>query len=255
MASITGYAITFYVIWWQLNRLGALPPDLAIWDRVGDQVVQGISPYVIADLSWTGFFFYAPPWALGFASFSWLPIQLQAAIVFALSVGALRYTAGSWLRVGYLGLCPITGAELANGSFNLVVAASIAAALRGDGRLAAVTSLAKFSPILAIRDWRRAGKVLVVAMLITLPVLDWWREWAELLLYTNAHFSIGYPIPFAWRLAAALALMALIRRPWARGVAAAMAVSALYVYSIVLLYALMPAASPRASFEPLRKRA
>jgi len=246
-ASFSGYAITAFVIWWQLSRLGGLAPDLAIWDRVGDQVAQGVSPYGI-DLPWQGLFFYAPPWALGFALTSWLPIQIQAGLLFALEMVALRYVAGSWLRVGYLGLCPLTGAELANGSFNLVMAAAIASAVRGDGRAAAFMALAKFSPILAVRDWRRAAVVLLAAGIVTLPVAFWWRDWIQLLLYTNAHYAIGYPVPFVARLAVAIALMALVRRPWARALAAAIAVPALYSYSIVLLYALMPATAFRPSF-------
>ena len=238
VASLTGYGVVAFVVWWQLtaNYGGHLPPDLAIWDRVGDQVIHGTSPYAFEGVDWSALFFYAPPWALAFGLTSWLPPIVQAGLVFALEMLALRYIAGSWLRVGYFGLFPITGAELGNGSFNLVVAASIAAAMRGDGRLAAWCSLAKLSPILAVRDFRRAAVVLVVGGLVTLPVLAWWGDWIRLLTSTNATFAIGYQIWWPGRIAAAVILMLLVRRPWARGLAAAIAIPALYSYSIVLLY-------------------
>jgi hypothetical protein len=57
-----------------------------------------------------------------------------------------------------------------------------------------------------------------------------------LLTSTNATFAIGYPIWWPGRVAAAVILMLLVRRPWARGLAAAIAIPALYSYSIVLVY-------------------
>ncbi len=195
-------------------------------------------------MDWTRLFFYAPPWALLFGATSWLPPIVQAGLVLAAELLALRYIAGSWLAAGYFGLFPITGAELGNGSFNLVVAAGIAAAMRGDGRLAAWTALAKFSPILAVRDFRRAALVLVIAGLITLPVLGWWFDWLRLLTTTNESVAIGYQVWWPGRVAAALVLMAVVRKPWARGLAAAIAVPALYSYSLVLLYPLVALLRP-----------
>ena len=240
LTSLTGYAIAAFVVWWQwTSNFGGLPPDLAIWDRVGDQVVQGISPYAYLQVDWTELFFYAPPWALAFGLTAWLPAIAQAGLVMAIGVMSLRYIAGSWLRVGYFGLIPLTGAELGNGSFNLLVAAGIAAAMRGDGRLAAWCSLAKVSPILAIVDYKRAAMVLAAAAVVTLPVWHWWVEWVELLLWTNSHYVIGYQVWFPGRVAASVALVVLVRRPWARGLAAAIAIPALYSYSLVLLYPLI----------------
>ena len=130
VASLTGYAITAFIVWWQwTSNFGGLPPDLAIWDRVGDQVIQGMSPYAYLQLDWTELFFYVPPWALAFALTGWLPVIAQAGLVMAIGLASFRYIAGSWLRVGYFGLIPLTGAELGNGSFNLLVAAGIGAGI------------------------------------------------------------------------------------------------------------------------------
>src|ERR671936_1029897 len=120
VASLLGYALMAGIAWWQWSvNFSGPPPDLAIWDRVGDEVRNGISPYG-TDRPWSTLFFYSPPWAIVFGAISWLPtLLLQAALIAAASILSLRYVAGSWLRVGYLGLIPLTGGELGNGSFIL----------------------------------------------------------------------------------------------------------------------------------------
>lgn len=233
-ASLLGYGMIVAVIAWSVTSRGWIAPDVLIWDRTGDWVRSGLSPYS-RDFDWHGLFVYAPPWAVLFSLTSWLPIGGQAGLVFAVEVAALRYVAGSWLRVGYLGLIPITGGELANGSFNLVLAAGILAAIRGDGRLAMFTALAKFSPILAVRDWRGAALVGGIAFAMTLPMLGWWREWIETLLWMQSTYAVGYQVPLIPRLAVAVALAA-TGKPWGRSLAAAIAIPAIYSYSVVLLY-------------------
>jgi hypothetical protein len=218
---------------WSLADHG-LAPDLAIWDRVGDQVRAGVSPYA-QDLPYNALFFYSPPWALGFGVISWLPTALQALLVFALEAASLRYVAGSWLRVGYFGLCFVTGGELANGSFNLVLAAGMLKAVRGDPWLAVIGALAKVSPVLAIRNWRRAAVVLLACVLVTLPVAFWWIDWVRQLQFAS-NLDIGFGIPELIRVPLAIALIAVWRSPRARILAAAIAVPSLTIYSVVLLY-------------------
>jgi hypothetical protein len=235
LASLTGYGITIFVVAWSLANRG-LAPDLAIWDRVGDQARSGISPYA-QNLPYNALFFYSPPWALAFGAASWLPTVLQAFLVFALEVVSLRYVAGSWVRVGYFGLCFVTGGELANGSFNLVLAAGVLLAVRGQPWLAVIGALAKVSPALAIRQWRRAALALAVCVLVTLPVAGWWLDWVRQLQFAST-LDIGFPIPELIRLPIALLVMAIWRSPRARILAAAIAVPSLTIYSVVLLYPL-----------------
>ncbi len=226
-----------FTIAWALANKG-LGADLTVWDRVGDEVRRGISPYYPAAINVQNFF-YAPPLALLFAGVSWLPMPVLAIGVFALELASLRYLAGSWLRVGYLGLIPITGGELAAGQFNLVIAAGLAATLRGDSRLAVVGALAKLSPVLAIRDWRRAGIVLAILALATLPVGGWWLDWGRQLQYGST-LELGYPVPIVARFALALGLISFAPRSRRTGVlAAAIAIPGLYSYSLVLLYPLV----------------
>jgi hypothetical protein len=245
-ASLLGYGVTALVLLWSVTNRGFIAPDVLVWDRVGDQLMAGVSPYS-SEYPWTSLFFYAPPWAFVFGLTSWLPIQVQAALVFAAELAALRYVAGSWLRVGYLGLIPITGGELANGSLNLVMAASVTLALRGSGYLAGLFALAKFSPILAVhpRD-AKAALVIALGFLVTLQFWPWWADWLGLLLHSQAHLSIGYPIPWIPRVALAVGLLVVTRwAPWARAVAPFLAIPALYSYSLVLLYPLLRPRQPR----------
>ncbi len=243
-ASLTGYGITAFVaLFLLLNHPGWAGRDVDLWIRVGGQVRAGMSPYGEAGLGTT--FYYAPPWAMLLGAVSWIGKPLLWGLIAVLEVAALRYIAGSWLRVGYFGLCFLTGAEIVSGAFNLVVAAGLAAAIRGDSRLAAATALAKLSPALAIRDWRGALFVLAAALVVTLPVLAWWGDWiAALASAPMAQASLGYyQFPFIARLAVALAVLGLWRSPRAGALAAALAIPGLYSISVVLLYALV--AEPR----------
>jgi len=245
LASLTGYAITAFVAWFLLTGYpGWAGRDVDLWLRVGAQVRDGISPYGDTGLGTS--FYYAPPWALLLGATTWIGKPLFWLMTALLEIAALRYIAGSWLRVGYFGLCFLTGAELVSGAFNLVVAAGLAAAIRGDSRLAAFTALAKLSPALAIREWRGPAVVLGVAALVTLPVLGWWGDWLTALAGAPAaQATLGYyQLPLAARLLVALAILGLWRSPRAGALAAAVAIPGLYAISFVLLYAVI--APPKA---------
>jgi hypothetical protein len=245
LASLTGYAITAFVAWYVLSdHPGWAGRDVDVWMRVGDDVRNGISPY--GGGAWQAAFFYAPPWALVFGATSWLGKPILWALIASLEILSLRYIAGSWLRVGYFGLCFLTGAEIVSGAFNLVVAAGLAAAVRGDSRVAAFMALAKLSPALAIREWRRPAIVLGVCLLLTLPVLGWWGDWLRALTSASSAYSaeVGYhELPLVARLVVAVAILAAWRSPRAGALAAAVAIPGLYAISVVLLFAL--AAEPQ----------
>src|SRR6185503_5935982 len=214
LASLTGYAITAFMAWWVLTRhTGWAGRDVDLWLRVGAQVRDGISPYGDTGLGTS--FYYAPPWALLMGATTWIGKPLFWLMTALLEIAALRYIAGSWLRVGYFGLFFLTGAEIVSGAFNLVLAAGLAAAVRGDSRLAAFTALAKLSPALAIREWRGPAVVLAVVALATLPVLGWWGDWLTALAGApTAQATLGYyQLPLAARLLVAAAILGLWRSP------------------------------------------
>jgi len=235
--SVLGYAITVGVMAYIATNFTGFGHDVGIWDRVGDQVRDGFSPYGMgyADIE---VFLYSPPWALLFAAVSWLPREVLVGGLIVLEVLAWRICAGSWRRVGYLGLIPIFGFELSVGQINLLIAAAVALALRGDGRWAVLAALAKFSPALAIREWRRPLVVLAVCLVATVPVYQLWFDWANQLL--AAQSIVPAPVPYWVRVAVAGALL-LLRRPWATGLAVIVAIPNPTPNTYVLLAALMPA--------------
>jgi hypothetical protein len=254
--SVGGYVFTAVILYsflafgqWQWPG-----DDARIWDRVGDEFRAGISPYL--DPSVTAGFYYAPPWALAFGAVSWLPMPVVNLGINVLEVASLRYIAGSWLRVGYLCWLPMVALELFGAQWNLVMAAAIAAALRGEPRPAVVMAAAKLSPVLAIdwHHWRRALAVAAVLAVITLPWAGLWVEWVRKLL--GAYGATTAPgaqlsLPFAPRLALALGLLA-VRRPWARGLAAIVATPVLYWASAVLFLGLLRDERPPASESGMR---
>jgi len=246
--SAGGYAFTAVILFWGVTS-GHFPipgGDAYVWDRAGDEVRAGASPYYLTPSAiLAGTFFYAPPWAVTFAAISWLPLPIVAWGIIALEFGGLYYIAGSWLRVGYCLWFPVVAFELASGQFNLVIAATIAAALRGDPRWAPLAALQKLSPILAVsrRQWRTATIVLALAVLVTVPWLGLWIDWVRLLI-DGSGYSVGpqIPIPLLVRLGLAVAAFVGLRgRPVARGLAAIIATPALYWVSLVLVLALIPA--------------
>ncbi len=250
--SAVGYALTAVILWWGFTsgHLAIPGGDAYIWDRAGDQIRAGVSPYhPNADGSTNGLFFFGPPWALAFAATSWMPLGALAIGIIGLEVAALRYVAGNWLRVGYCLWLPLVAFELPSSQFNLVIAAAIAAALRGDARWAPLAALLKISPILAVarHQWPTAAVVIALSIAITLPWLTLWADWVRLLVSTFGR-EVGpeVPIPFVLRLAIAGAVLLFVRRPTSRGVAAVLAIAAFHWITIVLFLGLIPSANRKA---------
>lgn len=244
--SAGGYALTAIILWWGFTsgKFSIPGGDALIWDRVGDAMRAGM-PIYLQTPTLSDTFWYAPPWAVLFAAVSWLPVQVMAGGIIALEVASLRYVAGSWQRVGYLCWFPLVAFELPSSQFNLIIAAAIAAALRGDPRPAVVMAAAKLSPILAIdpRQWRQTVLVGVALVAITLP---WFHLWATWVMHLVSSFGADLApaatidVPFFPRLAVAVALLLLVRKPWARGLAAIVALPSLYWVSAVALLGLVP---------------
>lgn len=238
--AVGGVAITLIqiVIGSQTGLFPIPPGDTLIWDRVGDGLRNG-EPIYYAAQPLTNSFWYAPPWAVVFAATSWLPPWVLHLAFVAVKVVSLRVIAGSWLGAGVAAWFPLVAFDLASGSFNLLMAAAIVAAVRGRPELAVVAALAKFGPIIAVdpRQWRSVLPVAVLAALITLPWLSLWPEWINhLAVYVGSALGPQLPIPLLARWALAVGLLAL-RRPWARALAATIAIPAFYWGSLVILIA------------------
>ena len=104
--SVGGYVFAGLMVALALPIVGWEGDVGRLFDPVGDAFRAGEPIYL------TGVptpFFYAPPWALGFGLVSWLPVSVQVALVWAVNLAALRYMAGSWLRLGWLAWFLVTG--------------------------------------------------------------------------------------------------------------------------------------------------
>lgn len=239
--SVAGYLVMAYIIWWgfSVGHFHAPGGDAAVWDRAGDDVRAGRTPYELVRDNPTDSFWYAPPFAAVFAVTSLLPPVASWLLFVGLEVAALRYVAGSWRGVGIAGLFPLTAFELVSGNFNLVIAAGIVAAVRGHPALATLMSFAKLSPALAVspRDWRPAVRAAAVAGLVSLPVWWLWVPWVQTMIAAYGQpLGMQIPVPFPVRLALAGGLL-LLWRPWSRALAAAIAIPAFYWASFVVLLA------------------
>lgn len=227
------------VVGFQLGLFPIPSRDALIWDRVGDAIWTGVPIYYLAPVA-TDSFWYAPPIAVAFAAVSWLPIEAQALLLLVGRIAALRVIAGSWVGAGIACWFPLVAFDLGGGNINLLVAAAIVLAVDRRPQLAVWGALAKLGPALAIdpRDWRKVVPVALVALAITLPWLHLWPEYVNHLV-GNIAVPLGpqVPVPIWIRVAAALALLALVRTRWARALAATIAIPAFYWGSLVVLIA------------------
>lgn len=223
-------------------QIGIFPSpsgDELIWDRVGDAVRSG-APIYDPSVPLGETFWYAPPLAFVFALFSWLPADLVHWFFVGVRVFSLRVIAGSWIGAGIACWFPLVAFDVGGGNFNLPVAATIVAAVRGDPRWAVWTGLAKFGPFLAIdpRQWRRALPMVLIAVGITLPWPHLWVQWgAELAANVGTQLGPQFPIGLWVRAPLALALLLAVRTRWARALAATIAIPAFYWASLVILLA------------------
>jgi hypothetical protein len=185
-------------------------------------------------------YFYAPPLTVLFGAVSWLPVPVTYCVVTALNVTALRYLAGSWRRLGYLLWIVLIPFELALGNINLLLAASMVAAVRSDRTaLPAILTFAKFSPVLAVnpRLWRAFALWILLGICITLPWWWLWPQWLEQMqrAWQNPVGSL-IAIPFLVRLPVALVLVA-TRTRLGRVTGAVIATPAFYLLSLVMVTA------------------
>lgn len=246
-AAATGYLVAVAIFAWGIDRF---PGDVLVWDRVGDEIRAGASPYYpIAPGTGPGAWYYAPPLAVALALVTWIPVWMQAVLLLVANLGAVRYLVGSWVRVGWCLLFPILELELIGGQVNLLMGAALLAAVRGAPAGAIVAAAAKLAPILAVdpRQWRHVLVVGAMLVLVTLPVLELWPAWVrQVTSVYGANVAPGSQIlvPFLPRLAVGLALVA-YGRPWSRMAGAIIAIPAIYIGPTLLLLAAVPWPRPR----------
>jgi hypothetical protein len=244
--SVAGYLVFVFLVVWGINSRifvpGHLPDQLLagdvgdVYDAAGDALRTGHAVYTYAYPP----YFYAPPLTVLFGAVSWLPLQASYCIVTALNLAALRYLAGSWRRLGFLLWIVLIPFELALGNINLLLAASMVAAVRSNRTaLPAILTFAKFSPVMAVnpRLWRSFALWILLGIVVTLP---WWWLWGDWLAQMQRAWQrpVGsfVPIPFLIRLPIGAALVA-TRTRLGRVTGAVIATPAFYLLSLVMVTA------------------
>ena len=235
--AVAGAAVAIAQITWWFNLGAWVPHDTAnIW-LAGRHLLEGKPVY---SGSVTGFlvFVYSPPIAVLAAPWSLLPVEVLVVVLLAGQLLSLRWLAGSWTTAGLLAWLPWVPRELVTGNVDLIMAAAIYAGVRGlrwSGYATGVFTFVKFSPVLATRRWREFVVASAVLVLITVPWLFLWPEWVHVMATSlNTSFEV---VPIVWRAPFVLVLL-VVRRPWARAMAAALATPAFYPgHSAVLLLA------------------
>lgn len=196
------------------------------------QPVYGGSPWFLA-------FVYTPPVAVLLAPLTLLDYRVFSLVLIGLQIAALRYITGSWIVVGVLGWLPWLQFEFVAGNVDILMAATIYAALterRYAGVAVAIFAFAKFSPALVLvragrRQWLEFTVTAAVLLLMSVPWLPLWPDWVVRISERGPDISM---VPLMVRLPIAAALLA-CRRPWAVAAGAALATPVFYEHSTVLL--------------------
>jgi len=226
----------------------------AYW-AAGRRLLQGTALY--ADTAGQPFAFLYPPIAAQLvAPLSLLPLPVFAWGIRVLELLCLRYVVGSWKLAGAsMIVCLPVVAEIEAGNINLVIAAALAAAIRGDNRWLVPAAVPKFTALAALPfALGRNRRALVLgalgaATLCALSVLsapDLWRSYATFVIsqpsVDNQWYNVGRVVSLPARLlgAAVCALIA-IRRPVFMPVAVALSAPVLWFNSLSVLVAIVPA--------------
>lgn len=231
LLSAAGYGLlTALVVAGFSSGLWPIPGgDVANFIQAGERLRAG-GPVYVGAWDAIGTVYYAPPLIVVFAGASFMPGWVLWAVGVALDVVGLRYIAGSWTRVGWLALCPITVFQLVSGNPNFGVVAAILLAHRQHAGPLAWAALAKLGPAVAMppRRWRQAAAGLLSGVIITIPWLYLWPEWVRFL--GAAPSDAGWPtiIPLVWRLPIVVALL-LTRRTSGAMLAGALAIPGFYI--------------------------
>jgi hypothetical protein len=235
LAVAGGLVCAGQVILW--STMGAWPfHDTAAYWLGGLHLREGAPVY--AEPGGYLSFLYSPPWAVIWAGLSFLPLYPVTAGLMVLQILALRYVAGSWRNAGLLAWLPIVPRELVTGNIDLLIAATIYAAVRSRAGFAvALFSFAKWSPAATLvigtrRQWRDVIVTSLVLVAVTIPWLHLWPEYFGLL--TAGQGPNDTLLPLLPRIPVAIVLLA-YRRTWSVAAGAALVTPAFYFHSLVLL--------------------
>ena len=188
-------------------------------------------------------FLYSPAFAHATEPLRWLPFPVALGVWTALSLGVLVWLAGPWSLPLMLVLAP----EWINGNVHLVMAGAVVVGLRYPAAFA-FPLLTKLAPGVGVlwfvfrREWRKAaiatGATAAIVGISFALAPGLWFDYARFLVDSIAVGSApqvgGYvPVPLYVRLPLAVALLWLVRKPWAVPIACALAMPVLWLSALV----------------------
>jgi hypothetical protein len=194
---------------------------LAYWDA-GRHALHGHALYGNGGVGGAGAYLYPPPLAQLLALPALAPFPVFAWTWRALQLLCLRSVVGSWRATGIaLAVFPLLIEEIDAGNVHLMMAAVLAALLRGNARgVLPAGALTKFAPLaalpLALRVDARAvvrSGIVIAAICIASAAADHgaWLDWLRLLSHPDSsqgahHWGALPSVPLGVRLALAAAL-------------------------------------------------
>lgn len=237
---------------------GAAAADAFAYWSAGRHLIAGQPLYGLF-AGGHGAYLYPPIVAQIVAPLSILPLAVFVWAWRAVELLALRSIVGSWRNAGIaLLLVPALLGELEAGNVNLVVAAALAALIRGDGRLVGIASIPKFATLAALpaalaidrrgalRGMAVAGALVMVSIVASFGL---WQEYVRFLPQAgdpgNQFYNVGriVPTPVRFAAAAVFAILA-VRAPICAPVAVTLASPVLWFHNLSVLVACV-AAFPR----------
>lgn len=256
LLSLAGFALLAWDLMTPLVEHGSTgASDARAYWAAGRRLVEGGTLY--ADTAGEPFAFLYPPIAAQLvAPLSLLPLPVFGWGIRVLEILCLRYVVGSWRLAGVsMILCLPVVAEIEAGNINLLIAAALAAAIRGDSRWLVPAAVPKFAALAALpfalaRNRRAlmlgASGALTLCAVSVLSAPDLWRSYVTFLLHQPSvdwqWYNIGRLVPLPARLLGAIACALIaIRRPAFMPVAVALSSPVLWFNSLSVLVAIVPA--------------
>ncbi len=260
--AIMGFAYGFLVLIQQgiLSSGGSGGIDTLAYWTAGSRILNGGELYG-SGVGQMAAFLYPPLFAQAISAFSLLPFPVAVWMWRGVELLCLRVAVGSWRACGIVILIfPPVLAELHAGNVHLVIAAAVACAIRGEGRLLVPTVLTKFACLAALpaglcRDPRGIALGTMVAGLAVscsvavAPAL--WFDYVHFLTAARPEaygwYDIGASVPLSLRLGAA-GVLALAATRWARlaAMAATLALPVLWFDGLSVAVAAVARPAPAA---------
>ena len=235
--------------------------DVFAYWTAGGHLLRG-EPIYAAGVGGYAAYLYPPVLAQLFMPLANLPLPVVAWIWRAVEVACLRIATGSWTAAGIAILVfPPVIAEIDAGNVHLLIAAGVAAAIRGRAETVVPVALTKFATLAAApMALRRNPRALLAGLGVAMGMVlvsfalrpDLWWEYTRFATHVGSAdsgwYNLGAFIPTWARVVLAIGAIAWsLRQPRAAALAATLALPVLWFHGLSVLVAVVATpGAPRA---------